>query len=63
MDGFCERGNELCAFIKCGEFVVKLYECRILKKASGPCSYRDKFFDQSNDPSIDLRNKSTIPVQ
>ena len=51
-DGCCECGNELCAFIKRGEFVVKLKECHLLKKVSGPRSSSRQVF-RSVDRSID----------
>jgi len=35
--GFCEHGKEPPGYIKCGEFLDKLWNYQPLKKVSAPC--------------------------
>ena len=32
VSGFCEHGNEILGFIKCGEFTYWVRNCQLLKK-------------------------------
>jgi hypothetical protein len=38
----CEHGNETSGFIKGGEFLDQLSECKLLKRDSAPWSCRER---------------------